>query len=184
MGNRITKVYTRTGDDGSTSKADGSRVAKNSTLITAMGEVDELNAAIGLLRAEALPTEIDQDLLTIQNDLFSVGGELAMPEFQVIDKTYIAQLEAQIDRHNETLEPLKEFILPAGNRAVAQCHMARTICRRAERSLVSLKDKETMRSELLQYLNRLSDVLFVLARAIGKTDGVSEIYWTKEPSDT
>lgn len=179
MGNRITKVYTRTGDDGSTGKADGSRVAKNSSLITAMGEVDELNAAIGLLRAEELPMEIDQVLLAIQNDLFSVGGELAMPEFQVIDKTYIARLEAQIDQYNETLEPLKEFILPAGNRAMAQCHMARTICRRAERSIVSLKEHEPVRDELLQYLNRLSDALFVLARAIGKVDGVDKVVWQK-----
>ena len=179
MGNRITKVYTRSGDDGSTGKADGTRVAKNSALITAIGEVDELNATIGLLRAEALSTEIEQQLSTVQNDLFAIGGELAMPEFQAIGQTHIENLEAQIDQHNAILEPLKEFILPAGSRAVAQCHMARTICRRAERSLVSLKEQQAVRNELLQYLNRLSDALFVMARAIGKADGVDEVYWGK-----
>lgn len=180
MGHRISKVYTRTGDDGSTGKADGSRVAKNSPLIIAMGEVDELNAVIGLLRAEVLPIEIDQALLQIQNDLFSVGGELAMPEFQVIGQSHVERLEEIIDQYNETLEPLKEFILPTGNHAVAQCHVARTVCRRAERSLVSLGEHEAMRTELLQYLNRLSDTLFVFARVIGKADGIDEVDWQQQ----
>jgi len=180
MGNRISRVYTRTGDDGSTGIADGSRIAKDTPLIHAIGEVDELNAAIGLLRAEVVPQEINQTLLDIQNNLFAVGGELAMPDFQIIGPTHIQQLEKQIDQHNETLEPLKEFILPAGNRAMALCHQARTICRRAERALVSLKTSQAVRAELLQYLNRLSDLLFVLVRVIGKQAGVEEVYWEKD----
>jgi len=180
MGNRISKVYTRTGDDGTTGMADGSRVAKDSLVITAIGDIDELNASIGVLRAEDLPDQHNASLLKIQNNLFTIGGELAMPEYQLISERHVMGLEQQIDRWNSELEPLKEFILPAGNRTVALYHMARTICRRAERSLVTLNGENELRNELMQYLNRLSDYLFVAARAIAHEKGANEIYWTKE----
>jgi len=179
MGNRITKVYTRTGDDGSTGMADGSRVNKDSTVIVAIGEVDELNALIGVLRAESLPQAFDTALLNVQNELFTLGGELAMPAYQVINEQYINNLEQRIDEWNAVLEPLKEFILPAGNRAIALCHQARTVCRRAERSLVTLGHENAIRGELIQYMNRLSDYLFVAARALAHQNGIAEVYWNK-----
>jgi len=180
MGNRISKVYTRTGDDGSTGIADGSRVSKDSALISAIGEVDELNAVIGVLRAENLPQAYDAALLKIQNELFTLGGELAMPAYQVIGGKHINHLEQQLDEWNAELEPLKEFILPAGKRAVALCHQARTVCRRAERSLITLDRESTIRGELIQYLNRLSDHLFVASRSLAHHDGISEVYWGKD----
>ncbi|TNF99324.1 MAG: cob(I)yrinic acid a,c-diamide adenosyltransferase [Gammaproteobacteria bacterium] len=177
MGYRISKVYTRTGDDGSTSMADGSRVSKTSAVMQAIGDIDELNACIGVLRAEPLPKAIDLGLLAVQNELFSVGGELAMPEYQTISQGHIDVLEKQIDSWNNSLEPLKEFILPSGNRPVALCHVARTVCRRAERGLVLLKQQHKVRDELLHYVNRLSDYLFVAARTIGKANHTAEVYW-------
>jgi len=180
MGNRISKVYTRTGDDGSTGMADGSRVSKDSVVISVIGEIDELSAVIGVLRAEHLPDTYDIALLKIQNELFSVGGELSMPDYQVLQVQHVEALEQQIDSSNESLQPLKEFILPAGSRIVALCHQARTVCRRAERSLVSMSQGTGVRNELVQYLNRLSDYLFVAARMLGKEEGVNEVYWTKE----
>jgi cob(I)alamin adenosyltransferase len=180
MANRITRVYTRTGDGGTTGMADGTRVKKDSAVITAIGEVDELNAVLGLLRAEALPQIYDKVLLGIQNDLFSIGGELAMPEYQVISAHRVDQLEQQIDDWNSQLAPLEEFILPAGNRVIALCHLARTVCRRAERSLISLHTEQPLRTELMQYINRLSDYLFVAARMLAVDAGVSEVYWQKD----
>ena len=180
MGNRISKVYTRTGDDGTTGMADGSRVKKSSVVIAAIGEVDELNAVIGVLRAEDLPPAYDATLLKIQNDLFTIGGELSMPAYQVVTGQHITIMEQQIDQWNEDLVPLKEFILPAGNRVVALCHQARTVCRRAERSLVTLNEAGAIRIVLIQYLNRLSDYLFVAARSLAHKEGVSEVFWTKD----
>lgn len=179
MAKRITKVYTRTGDDGTTAMADGSRVDKDSAVIRAIGDADELNAILGLLRAEALSTSMDQALLGIQNDLFAIGGELAMPEFQAISAEHIAQMEQQIDHWNGQLEPLEEFILPAGNRMVALCHHARTVCRRAERSLISLHHEAPLRPEVMHYLNRLSDYLFVAARIVAAETGAEEVYWQR-----
>lgn len=180
MGNRISKVYTRTGDDGTTGMADGSRVKKSSVVIAAIGEVDELNAVIGVLRAEDLSPTYDAALLKIQNDLFTIGGELSMPAYQAVTGQHITLMEQQIDQWNEGLAPLKEFILPAGNRVVALCHQARTVCRRAERSLVTLNEADAIRVELIQYLNRLSDYLFVAARVLAHEGDVNEVYWTKE----
>jgi len=180
VGNRITKVYTRTGDDGSTGMADGSRVEKNSSVITAIGDVDELNAVIGLLRAEDLPQVVDAVLPGIQNDLFALGGELSMPEYRVVEGRHTEKLEEQIDAWNDALQPLADFILPAGSRTVALCHLARTVCRRAERSLVSLGQDDGVRGELVQYLNRLSDYLFVAARMLAREGRVNEVYWAKE----
>ena len=179
MGHRISKVYTRTGDDGSTGMADGSRVKKNSMVIIAIGEVDELNAVVGVLRAENMPPPYDAALLIIQNDLFTIGGELSMPAYQVITEQHIEGIERQIDQWNEDLAPLKEFILPSGNRVVALCHQARTVCRRAERSLIALSQGDGVRGELVQYMNRLSDYFFVAARALAHEEGVNEVYWTK-----
>lgn len=180
MAKRITKVYTRTGDDGSTGMADGSRVGKDTAVIVAIGDTDELNATVGLLRAEELPASLDEALKAIQNDLFAIGGELAMPEFQVIGEDHVGQLEQQIDLWNEGLEPLEEFILPAGNRMVALCHQARTVCRRAERSLITLSHETAVRPEVMHYLNRLSDYLFVAARRVAAETGAEEIYWRHE----
>lgn len=183
MGNRISKVYTRTGDDGTTAMADGSRQPKHSPVMQAIGDVDELNAVIGLLRAEDLPDSIDIQLKLIQNDLFSMGGELSMPEFQLIDDGYIARLENDLDVMNEDLTPLKDFILPAGNRKVAVCHLARTVCRRAERSLVEYQQEFSVRDKLLSYINRLSDYLFVLARYLARQSGCEEDYWDSTSHD-
>jgi cob(I)alamin adenosyltransferase len=182
MGYRISKVYTRTGDDGTTSMADGSRISKTSAVMQAIGDVDELNASIGVLRAEPLPKVIDLGLLAVQNELFSVGGELAMPEYQTISQGHIDVLEKQIDEWNKSLEPLKEFILPAGSRPVALCHVARTVCRRAERSLVLLKQQHRARDELLRYVNRLSDYLFVTTRMIARAHHTAEVYWQQKPA--
>jgi cob(I)alamin adenosyltransferase len=175
MGSRITKVYTRTGDDGTTGMADGSRVAKSSPLVAAIGDIDELNAVIGLLRSENLEADIDRGLLQVQQELFAFGGELSMPAFQQLSETGVERIERGIDRFNATLPPLKEFILPAGNRAVALCHLARVVCRRAERALSGLDPRP--RAVLLSYINRLSDYLFVLARAVASQQGIEEVYW-------
>lgn len=175
MGNRITRVYTRTGDDGTTGMADGSRVSKCSALVTAIGDVDELNAVLGLLRAEQLRQELDEPLELVQHELFAYGGELSMPEFQQLNDEHVNRLEAEIDRLNEALPPLKEFILPAGSRPVALCHQARVVCRRAERAVAGLTPRP--RAELMRYINRLSDYFFVLARMIARREGNSEVYW-------
>lgn len=180
MGNRISKVYTRTGDDGTTGMADGSRVAKDAALMQAMGEVDELNACIGVLRAEALPGGLDTGLQRIQNDLFNIGGELAMPEYQAIVAGDVTWLESTMDQWNERLAPLKDFILPAGNREVALCHLARTVCRRVERSLVALAHEKPLRPALMQYINRLSDYLFVAARMLADDANLEDTFWDSE----
>ena len=181
MGNRISKVYTRTGDDGTTGMADGSRVMKDTSIMDAIGDVDELNACIGVLRAEDLPDFMDKMLGNIQHELFTLGGELAMPEYQVIAASHVEKLEAQIDIWNSRLKSLKEFILPAGNRPVTLCHQARTVCRRAERSLVCCAREQELRMEIQRYINRLSDFLFVAARVLAKHGGLGEVFWEHDP---
>ena len=175
MGKRISKVYTRTGDDGTTGMADGSRLRKNAPVMVAIGDVDELNAAIGMLRAEESTSSLDDGLEKVQNVLFELGGELSMPEYQTIGETHVLWLETEIDRMNGVLPTLEEFILPAGSRTVALCHQARTVARRAERSIVSVEPP--LRADVLRYINRLSDYLFVLARYIAHIQGIDEVYW-------
>lgn len=177
MGNRLTKIYTRTGDKGDTGLADGSRISKDHALVQAMGDVDELNSLLGLLRSKATQAENVSLLDSIQNKLFDLGAELSMPEYTAITLDDVDWLEQQLDAMNHDLPPLKEFILPGGDEVVSVCHVCRSVCRRAERSLVSLNRESEIRAELLVYINRLSDLLFVLARAIAKQSGVAEIYW-------
>jgi cob(I)alamin adenosyltransferase len=177
VGNRLSKIYTRTGDDGTTGLGDGTRVAKDSLRIDAMGDVDELNSVIGLLITEGVP-DILLDLLTqIQHDLFNLGGEICIPDYVILQQANIDNLEEAIDTLNDDLEPLKEFILPGGTKAAAFCHLARTVCRRAERKLITLARSEKVTDISLKYLNRLSDLLFVLCRIINKEAGVSDVLW-------
>jgi cob(I)alamin adenosyltransferase len=178
MGNRLSRIYTRTGDDGSTGLGDGSRTGKDALRVNAYGTVDEANSAIGvLLAAPGVPEPIAGLLTTIQHQLFDLGGELCIPGHAAIDRADIDALERQLDLFNDTLPPLKEFILPAGGEAAARCHLARTIVRRAERETVALSRQETVRSEAIGYLNRLSDLLFVLARVLARADGQQEVLW-------
>ena len=179
MGHRLTKIYTRTGDDGSTGLAANARVQKDDARIEAIGEVDELNSVLGLLLTESLPEDARALLIRIQHRLFDLGGELAMPDYQTLAAADTAALEAAIDQWNETLPPLKEFILPGGSPAGACCHMARTVCRRAERRLVQLHHRAPQRAEVMRYLNRLSDLLFVLARVLNREAGTEVVYWQK-----
>ncbi|HBH33834.1 cob(I)yrinic acid a,c-diamide adenosyltransferase [Psychrobacter sanguinis] len=190
MGNRLTKIYTRTGDDGTTGLADGSRVSKSDLIFVVMGDVDELNAHIGMilaqingLTAEKLEafTTISISLSTVQHLLFNVGGELAMPEYIGISEAHISWLESEIDAFNEELPALKDFILPAGSTLVSQIHIARTVCRRAERQAVNLQlsNKEAISANALKLLNRLSDWLFVLSRYCAKVEGSKEVLWDK-----
>ncbi|MGN5564305.1 cob(I)yrinic acid a,c-diamide adenosyltransferase [Xanthomonas hortorum pv. gardneri] len=178
MGNRLSRIYTRTGDDGSTGLGDGSRTGKDALRVTAYGTVDEANSAIGvLLAAPGMPEPIAALLTTIQHQLFDLGGELCIPGHAAIDAADIEALERQLDHFNDTLPPLQEFILPAGGEAAARCHLARTIVRRAERETVALSRQEEVRSEAIGYLNRLSDLLFVLARVLARADGQQEVRW-------
>lgn len=178
MGNRLSRIYTRTGDDGSTGLGDGSRTGKDALRVTAYGTVDEANSAIGvLLAAPGVPEPIAALLTTIQHQLFDLGGELCIPGHAAIDAADIEALERQLDHFNDTLPPLQEFILPAGGEAAARCHLARTIVRRAERETVALSRQEEVRSEAIGYLNRLSDLLFVLARVLARADGQQEVLW-------
>ena len=180
MGNRLSKIYTRTGDDGSTGLGDGSRVAKDSARVAAYGTIDEANSAIGVLLATPVPDDI-RDLLTrIQHQLFDLGGELCIPGHAAIEDADVDALEQALDAHNAGLPPLKEFILPGGGEAAARCHLARTIVRRAEREAVTLAATETVRPQALRYLNRLSDLLFVLARVLARASGAGEVTWHHE----
>ncbi|WP_062536268.1 cob(I)yrinic acid a,c-diamide adenosyltransferase [Mizugakiibacter sediminis] len=181
MGNRLSRIYTRTGDDGSTGLGDGTRVGKDSPRVEAYGTVDELNCAIGMvLAAEGVPADVRETLTQVQHDLFDLGGELCIPGMATIEDRDIARLEATLDRFNEHLPPLKEFILPGGGMAAACCHLARTVCRRAERATVTLARQETIRPQALRYLNRLSDLLFVLARVLARASGHGETLWQHE----
>jgi cob(I)alamin adenosyltransferase len=178
MGNRLTKIYTRTGDDGSTGLGDGARVPKESPRVEAYGSVDEANSAIGVVLAVAtLPAAIKQCLTEVQHDLFDVGGELCIPGHRVITPAHILRLEAKLDGFNEGLPPLKDFILPGGGPAAAACHVARAVCRRAERRCWSLARAEEVAPDTLKYLNRLSDLLFVLARVLARHEQGSETIW-------
>ncbi len=179
MGHRLSKIYTRTGDAGTTGLGDGSRVAKDSPRIQAIGAVDELNSAIGVLLAEPLPDSVRSCLHDVQHDLFDLGGELSIPGHSAIGAEHVTRLEERLDAYNGALPPLREFILPGGSRPAALCHVARTTCRRAERSVVSLAGAEQLPAELQRYLNRLSDLLFVLCRVLNREAGVSDVYWQK-----
>ena len=180
MGNRLSKIYTRTGDDGSTGLGDGTRVAKDSARVAAYGTVDELNSALGVVLAQDLPEPVRDMLVEIQHELFDLGGELCIPGAAAISDADVTRLEQRLDAHNEALPPLKDFILPAGGAAAAHCHLARTVCRRAEREVVALSRHETVRGEAIRYLNRLSDLLFVLARVLARASGAGEVLWRHE----
>ncbi len=177
MGHRLTRLYTRTGDDGSTGLGDGSRIAKNHLRVEALGDVDELNSVLGVLLAEAVPEDTRALLSRIQHDLFDLGAELCIPGHRVIPEGRAQELEGEIDRHNASLSPLKEFILPGGSRSAALCHLARTVCRRAERRLVALGREDAVSGASLRYLNRLSDLLFVVARTLNRSSGGSDVLW-------
>ena len=177
MGNRLTRIYTRTGDDGSTGLSGQLRVGKDDPRIEAIGCVDELNSAIGLVLAQPLPERLRQILTPIQHRLFDLGGQLSMPDYPGIANADVEQLEHWLDELNDTLPPLKEFILPGGSAAGAASHLARTVCRRCERVLVALSRQEALAPELVRYVNRLSDLLFVAARAANRQDGDQEVYW-------
>ena len=180
MGKRLSQVATRTGDDGTTGLGNHTRVSKNSGRPHAMGDVDELNSHIGLLRCEPLPDDVRALLAEIQDQLFNLGGELAMPGFEILKDAALAQLDAALAHYNAALPRLEEFILPAGTRAASQAHVCRTVARRAERAVVALQEDEEMRPAPRQYLNRLSDLLFVLARVLNRMDGGAEVYWQSE----
>jgi cob(I)alamin adenosyltransferase len=182
MGNRLTKIYTRTGDDGTTGLGDGARVPKESLRVEAYGCVDEANSAIGVVLAVAtLPAAIRQCLSEVQHDLFDLGGELCIPGHRLITPAHILRLEAKLDGFNEDLPPLKDFILPGGGPAAAACHVARAVCRRAERRCWSLARAEEIAPDALKYLNRLSDLLFVLARVLARHEQGSETIWRRAP---
>ena len=179
MANRLSRIYTRTGDDGTTGLAGPLRLPKDAARIEAIGAVDELNAHLGVLLAEELPEDIAALIAELQHRLFDLGGQLAMPEYQAIQASQVTALEAAIDHYNGALPPLKEFILPGGSRAAAQCHVARTVCRRAERRLVNLNRDEPLAPSLLHFINRLSDLLFVLCRVLNRAAGRQDVYWQK-----
>lgn len=181
MGNRLSKIYTRTGDDGSTGLGDGTRVGKDSARVTAYGTVDEANSAIGVLLAvPSVADDIRALLTTVQHQLFDLGGELCIPGHAAITGDDVEALEQQLDHYNDDLPPLKDFILPAGGEAASRCHLARTIVRRAERETVTLARHDAVRPEAIRYLNRLSDLLFVLARVLARADGQGEVLWKHE----
>jgi cob(I)alamin adenosyltransferase len=179
MGHRLSKIYTRTGDAGSTGLGDGARVSKSCLRIQALGDVDELNAALGVLLAEPLPDTVVHVLTDVQNDLFDLGGEVCIPGMSLVTDKQVNALETALDGMNEALSPLKEFILPGGTRVAALAHQARTICRRAERSLVALHEVESINAPVRHYINRLSDLLFVLGRWLNHHHGVGDVLWQK-----
>ena len=184
MGLRLTTIATRTGDDGTTGLGDGSRVGKNTARVAALGDVDELNSVLGLLRCEALPSAIDKLLGAIQNDLFDLGGELSIPGYVLLADERVAALDAALALHNAALPRLAEFILPGGSRGAALAHVARTVARRAERAVVAVSPAEAkaaaVRPLCQQYLNRLSDLLFVLARVLNHAHGGGDVLWSRE----
>lgn len=180
MGNRLTQIATRTGDDGRTGLGDNSRVSKHSARPHAMGDVDELNSHIGLLLCEPLPEDVRTLLGDVQHQLFDLGGELSIPGFELLKEGALAQLDAALARYNATLPRLQEFILPAGTRAASQAHVCRTVARRAERAVVALGEAEGLRPAPRQYLNRLSDLFFVLARVLNRMEGGDDVYWRSD----
>lgn len=187
MSNRLTQIATRTGDDGTTGLGDGSRVPKDHQRVAAMGDVDELNSSLGVLLAEPLPDDVRELLVVVQHELFNLGGELSIPGFELLKADAVLRLDQALAHHNETLPRLKEFILPAGTRSAALAHVSRTIARRAERAVVALAASPGgggVRAEPRQYLNRLSDLLFVLARVLNRANldglGGDDVYWKSE----
>ena len=180
MGNRLSKIATRTGDKGTTGLGDGSRIDKDSLRIHAIGDVDELNSQIGVLLCETLPDALRQELISIQHDLFDMGGELCIPGYTMVTEVQVARLDALLEKYNADLPPLRDFILPGGSRAAAIAHVCRTVCRRAERLIVSLGKTETLNDAPRQYMNRLSDLLFVLSRVLNRFAGGSDVLWEKE----
>ncbi len=179
MGHRLSKIYTRTGDSGTTGLGDGSRVEKDSLRVEAYGTVDELNSHIGIVLALGVPPDVHKQLADIQHDLFDLGGELCLPGNKTIVDQHIELLESALDQFNTELPPLKEFILPGGNQIAAACHVARTVCRRAERIAVSLSRIENINPQIVKYLNRLSDFLFVLCRLLARQNGGHEVLWER-----
>jgi cob(I)alamin adenosyltransferase len=184
MGQRLTQIATRTGDNGTTGLGDNSRVSKNSLRVHAMGEVDELNSHIGVLLCEAMPESVRSVLVEVQHQLFNLGGELSIPGFELLKPEAVLALDQALAQHNEHLPKLQEFILPAGNRAASLSHVCRTVARRAERAVVALGNEEALKEAPRQYLNRLSDLMFVLARVLNRyrTDGTvgDDVYWKSE----
>ena len=180
MGKRLTQIATRTGDDGTTGLGDNTRVSKGSLRVQAMGDVDELNSHVGLLLCEQLPEGVPELLVEIQHQLFNLGGELSIPGFELLKPEAVLALDDALAHYNGQLPRLQEFILPAGNRAASQAHVCRTVARRAERAVVSLGGAETLRETPRQYLNRLSDLLFVLARVFNRMNGGDDVYWKSE----
>ena len=177
MGNRLSKIYTRTGDKGTTGMGDGTRVAKDSLRVAAMGDVDELNSVIGMVICKCAEGSVKQTLITIQHDLFNLGGQLTMPQYDVITAARVLWLEKTLDAMNENLPPLKEFILPGGGEAATFCHLARTVCRRAERGIVALAKEFEFSEQIAAYINRLSDLLFVVCRVLSREANAPEVYW-------
>ncbi|HVZ42554.1 MAG TPA: cob(I)yrinic acid a,c-diamide adenosyltransferase [Ramlibacter sp.] len=180
MGKRLTQIATRTGDNGTTGLGDNTRVSKDNLRVHAMGDVDELNSHIGLLLCEEMPGDVRDELVEIQHQLFNLGGELSIPGFELLKAKAVASLDEALARYNAQLPRLQEFILPAGNRAASQAHVCRTVARRAERAVVALGGSETLRETPRQYLNRLSDLLFVLARVLNRMHGGDDVYWKSE----
>ena len=184
MSNRLTQIATRTGDDGTTGLGDGSRVPKDDLRVQAMGEVDELNSTLGVLLAEPLPEDVRELLVTIQHELFNLGGELSIPGYALLKTEAVARLDEALAHYNAQLPRLKEFILPAGTRSAALSHVSRTVARRAERALVGLAAREAVNEAPRQYLNRLSDLLFVLARVLNRANldgrGGDDVYWRSQ----
>ena len=183
MGYRLSKIYTRKGDKGTTRLGEGSQVSKDNPRVECYGNVDELNSVIGLLRSLETPKGVEAVLNQVQHDIFDLGGELCIPGHAMIKADRVQQLENVIDDLNKVLAPLEEFVLPGGTQAAALCHFARTVCRRAERSLVTLSQSEETTELALAYLNRLSDLLFVMARTINKRAGLSDVLWRREPTE-
>ena len=180
MGNRLSKIATRTGDKGETGLGDGTRVAKDSARIQALGDIDELNSSIGVLLAEKMPAPLREALLRIQHGLFDLGGEVCIPGHTMVTEAHVAHLDGLLATYNKRLPPLKEFILPGGTRAAALAHLSRTACRRAERSLVTLGRVEPVGARARQYLNRLSDLLFVLGRTLNRAGKRGDVLWRHE----
>jgi cob(I)alamin adenosyltransferase len=184
MGQRLTQIATRTGDDGSTGLGDGTRVSKDHLRVMAMGDVDELNSNLGVLLAEPLPDDVRELLVTIQHELFNLGGELSIPGYELLKRAAVLRLDEALEHYNAQLPRLKEFILPAGTRSAALAHVSRTVARRAERSLVALAGHEAVHEAPRQYLNRLSDLMFVLARVLNRANldglGGDDVYWHSE----
>ena len=180
MGHRLSRIVTKTGDAGTTGLADGTRVGKDAARIVAIGDVDELNSTLGVLLAEPLPESVRALLIVVQHDLFDLGGELSIPGQATVTDAHVARIETAIETFNAELPPLKEFILPGGTRAAAVAHVARTVCRRAERSLVHLAADSFVGAAARRYVNRLSDLLFVLARALNRAAGEPDVLWQKD----